>query len=182
MLNNAFAQKYTLQKQVIGTGGSHAVSNNSDYKLSGISGQLAIGKLKGDGAVNSPTWNNYQGFWTPESPLINSVDSDNMVMRPELVNYPNPVQSQTTIRYELKYAGYVSLKVYDLVGNVVADLINQYDSQGEHTLTWDVRGSSGLRLPSGSYMYELTVSPSNMAGSSSLYDAYKLRSVMVIVD
>lgn len=182
LLSEVSAQKYTLQKQVIGTGGSHAVTNNSEYKLSGISGQLAIGLLKGQETVDSPIWNNYQGFWTPDAKIPVSVDNDNYIMRPELVNYPNPVNGSTTIQYELKYSGYVSLKVYNIVGNEVASLLNEYQSQGEHNFTWDVKDGSGMRLPSGSYLYELTVSPSNMAGTSSLYDAYKLRNVMVIVD
>lgn len=177
------AQEYTLQKQVIGTGGMHMSQNsNGEYYLSGIAGQLAIGKLEGTGGVDVPRFDNHQGFWTPEPKLDpNSVENDNTVDK-ELVNYPNPVTSQTTIKYDLKYSGYVSLKVYDLVGNVVASLINQYQNAGEHSFAWDIKDASGNRLSSGSYLYELNVSPSNTSGGSSLYDAYKMRNVMVIVD
>lgn len=177
------AQELRLERQVIGTAGVHAIENNQGMKLSGISGQLAITMLEGKGGVTEKKWNNFQGFWVPDTTKVNpSVDEGPLVMREELTNYPNPVSDQTTIQYSLEYGGYVELKVYDLSGRVIATLAQGYQGAGDQNVTWNLQDASGTRLPSGSYMYELRVSPSNSAGGSGLYDAYNLRNIMVVVE
>lgn len=68
-------------------------------------------------------------------------------------NYPNPFNPSTSIRFSLSNAGYVTLKVYNILGAEVATLIdNQIRSAGEHSITFDARGIS-----SGVYLYKLQV-------------------------
>ncbi len=74
-------------------------------------------------------------------------------------NYPNPFNPSTLINYELPEAGNVSLKVYDILGNVVATLVNDFKSEGVHNVTFN-----GAGLSSGVYFYELK------AGSVSRYN------------
>lgn len=69
-----------------------------------------------------------------------------------LTAYPNPVRdASTTIRYTLPVAGDVSLKVYDLVGNEVATLVDEKQSAGIKSLKWNV-----ANMKSGVYFYTLT--------------------------
>jgi len=66
-------------------------------------------------------------------------------------NYPNPFNPTTTIGFSLKEAGFVSLKVYDLLGREVATLVSETRPAGNYTITFDAAG-----LGSGVYFYTLT--------------------------
>jgi len=67
-------------------------------------------------------------------------------------NYPNPFNPTTTIRYDVKEMGLVSVKVFDLLGREVATLIEGKTSAGSHTVIWDATG-----LPSGVYLCRMEV-------------------------
>jgi hypothetical protein len=65
-------------------------------------------------------------------------------------NYPNPFNPVTEIRYEIPRDGFVSLKVFNVLGEEVAVLVNERQSQGMYTTTLNAR-----TLPSGVYVYAL---------------------------
>jgi hypothetical protein len=65
-------------------------------------------------------------------------------------NYPNPVKKQTTIRYSIPQESVVSLRVYDLQGAEVANLVDEQKQAGSYTISFD----SG-KLPVGIYYYTL---------------------------
>lgn len=67
-------------------------------------------------------------------------------------NYPNPFNLTTAINYRLSNSGFVSLKVYDMLGREVATLVNERQKAGTHAVTFD-----GERLASGVYFYRQTV-------------------------
>jgi hypothetical protein len=71
-----------------------------------------------------------------------------------LQNYPNPFNPNTVISYQLPVGSNVTLKVYDVLGNVVATLVDEYKPAGEYEVEFDV--SSGIsELVSGIYFYQL---------------------------
>lgn len=67
-------------------------------------------------------------------------------------NYPNPFNPATTIRYQLQNPGFVSLKIYDALGQEVAVLVNETKSPGVYEVTFN-----GSKLNSGVYIYHLQV-------------------------
>lgn len=69
-------------------------------------------------------------------------------------NYPNPFNPSTTITYKLPFAGYVSLKIYDLMGREIAILVNEYLPAGIYNSQFLIGNS---QFPSGVYFYQLKV-------------------------
>lgn len=65
-------------------------------------------------------------------------------------NYPNPFNPTTQIDYSITKTGLVTLKVYDILGNEVAILVNERREPGYHLTTLDA-----ANLPSGIYFYQL---------------------------
>jgi hypothetical protein len=65
-------------------------------------------------------------------------------------NFPNPFNPITTIRYQVPETGKVTLKLYDVLGNEIATLVNEEKSFGKYEITF-FAGS----LPSGAYFYQL---------------------------
>lgn len=71
-------------------------------------------------------------------------------------NYPNPFNPSTTISYQIPVAGYVSLKVYDMLGNEVAELVNGYKNAGNYNVIFNGQSTtSNKQLSSGVYSYRL---------------------------
>ncbi len=67
-------------------------------------------------------------------------------------NYPNPFNPSTKINYEIKSSGFVSLKVFDLLGKEVAQIVNEKQTAGSYAVDFS---SSEFNLPSGIYFYTL---------------------------
>jgi hypothetical protein len=65
-------------------------------------------------------------------------------------NYPNPFNPSTIVEYNIREAGLVSLKVYDVLGKEVATLVNEEKAVGNHKVTFDAGN-----LPSGVYFYTI---------------------------
>lgn len=70
-------------------------------------------------------------------------------------NYPNPFNPQTAIAFTLKERGAVSLKIYDVAGALVRELVNDTRVAGAHNVKWDGRDESGKQVASGVYFYKL---------------------------
>ncbi len=65
-------------------------------------------------------------------------------------NYPNPFNPSTTIKFSVAKNGFVSLKVYDILGNEVETLINEFVNRGNYNVEFN-----GAGLASGIYFYKL---------------------------
>lgn len=69
---------------------------------------------------------------------------------------PNPFSRTTTIRYQLAQPGLASLKVYNILGQVVKVLKNGHHQAGLHQASWDGKDEKGRQASSGVYYYDLT--------------------------
>jgi photosystem II stability/assembly factor-like uncharacterized protein len=65
-------------------------------------------------------------------------------------NYPNPFNPRTSLQFAIGSRQFVQLKVYDVLGNEIATLVNEEKSAGNYELEFD-----GTTLPSGIYFYQL---------------------------
>jgi hypothetical protein len=71
-------------------------------------------------------------------------------------NYPNPFNSNTIINYEIPSAGFVTIKIYDILGREVSTLVDSYQIAGPHSVIWDGTNQSGKEIASGVYFSKLT--------------------------
>jgi hypothetical protein len=65
-------------------------------------------------------------------------------------NYPNPFNPSTKISWQVPVGGWQTLKIYDVLGNEVATLVDEYKPAGKYEVEWNAS-----ELPSGVYFYQL---------------------------
>ncbi|MCB0305753.1 MAG: T9SS type A sorting domain-containing protein, partial [Calditrichaeota bacterium] len=70
-------------------------------------------------------------------------------------NYPNPFNPSTTIRFSLAEAGTVSLKIYNVRGQLVKTLLSSSLEAGSHQVNWNGLNQQGSQVASGVYFYHL---------------------------
>ncbi len=71
-------------------------------------------------------------------------------------NYPNPFNPTTAVRFGLPRAARVTLKIYDVMGNEIAILLEgENKTAGYHTAWWEGKNRRGMPAPSGVYLYVL---------------------------
>lgn len=72
-------------------------------------------------------------------------------------NYPNPFNPSTKIRFAISEFGFTSLKIYDLLGNEIATLVNEEKPAGVYEVEFNSHSGGDRNLTSGVYFYQLKV-------------------------
>jgi hypothetical protein len=99
------------------------------------------------------TFNNEQDVYYGRISTITDVSEEQISIPENFIlsqNYPNPFNPSTVIRYSLPVNSLVSLKVYTMLGQEAATLVNEVKQAGMYETTFD-----GTRLPSGIYSYRI---------------------------
>jgi hypothetical protein len=110
------------------------------YTITSTNGYRRVVTVAAGGVVNAdPTTEVAEAGSSPEGYILYQ-------------NYPNPFNMGTSIRFNLREAGYVSLKVFDLLGREVASLVDGDRSAGEHAVGFNIPSIS-----SGTYFCRLVV-------------------------
>ena len=93
----------------------------------------------------------YSAFLDPEK---NKIATDGTFIKKNMSDrfalhsvYPNPFRYQTTIEYHLTEPGFVVIKIYNITGQEVATLVNEYQPTGHHKITW-----RPYNMPEGIYI------------------------------
>lgn len=98
-------------------------------------------------------------FDQPTPGATNGTSStDPVSMLPEellLMNYPNPFNSGTMIRYELPETAFMELSIIDVKGNKIASLAKGIKAEGIYSFLWNAQESSGRSAPAGIYFLRL---------------------------
>ena len=71
-------------------------------------------------------------------------------------NYPNPFNPSTLIKYQIPVSDNVTIKVYDVLGNEITTLVNEFKPAGSYSISFN-----GSKLSSGVYFYRLQTSGFN---------------------
>lgn len=70
-------------------------------------------------------------------------------------NYPNPFNPTTTIAFTMPQTAGVTVRVYNVLGQVVKTLVNGTLPSGTHQVQWDATDNSGAGVSSGLYVYRM---------------------------
>lgn len=84
-----------------------------------------------------------------QDPLVQEIAGE-LPTEYSISNYPNPFNPTTTIKYQLPVAGTVTIKVYDILGKEVAELVNETKAAGYYKVNFDAS-----KLTSGVYIYTI---------------------------
>jgi hypothetical protein len=93
-------------------------------------------------------------FNTGKKSIVTGIESENEMQLNDFVlyqNYPNPFNPSTKISWQSPVSGWQVLKVFDVLGNEVATLVDEYKPAG----TYEVGFNANNGLPSGIYFYQL---------------------------
>lgn len=172
------AQNIKLDRYVVGSGGMVEAKNSTNWKMSGIVGQLAIEKITG---TNSGTkMDIWQGFWVPSGMITDVENPNQQFSKGDLIIFPNPVTSNATFQYSLPGTAKVTLKIYNIAGKLIKVLVDEIQDIGNQQTTWNTTDISGQEVTSGSYLYELNVTPAQMAGNGS-FQPFSVHNSMVVI-
>lgn len=101
-------------------------------------------------AYNAVGWSDFSEVWRFSTSIV-SVENEEISTEYSLEqNYPNPFNPATTIKYRIPEKSFVTLKVYDILGNEIATLINGEKAIGSYEINF-----VSTSLPSGVYIYRL---------------------------
>lgn len=70
-------------------------------------------------------------------------------------NFPNPFNPVTKIHYEIPEAGVVNLSIYNMMGQNIRVLVNEFRIPGFYEVQWDGRNEQGMEVSTGIYIYRL---------------------------
>ena len=68
-------------------------------------------------------------------------------------NYPNPFNGETIISYAIPEDGFVNISIFNVAGQFIRNLVNEYQLYGEKKVFWDTKDATGNHVPSGIYYY-----------------------------
>ena len=139
--------QYAIQNSVFGNGGV-VITDSIDFTINGTIALPLIGK-SGDENFSIPT-----GFWSQLPYFFTGIDNPFLADIPGTFvlyqNYPNPFNPITTIKFGLPKTFWVSVELYNILGQKVAILFDGEKQPGYYLLKFD-----GSHLASGMYLYAI---------------------------
>jgi hypothetical protein len=127
-----------------------------DVALTGLQDSVMLKILKGQASIVIKTANSPGGELSGR--ILKGSNATGVRQIPDIVpasyslgqNYPNPFNPTTKFDFEIPKSGYVSVKIYNVLGEEVATILNGFQTPGKYTASLD-----GLSLSSGVYFYRL---------------------------
>lgn len=101
----------------------------------------------------------YIDLFMPSGPVTSVGDKEDKPAAYSLLqNYPNPFNPGTNIGYQIAEEGFVTLKIYTVLGQEVASLVSEVQAPGTYAAPWNASDIAG-----GVYFYRLSVHPTSQA-------------------
>ena len=136
---------------VVAWGGTDVRNTHETYSLPGADNNATV-KVRFRSIQPGWDW-----WWAVDNVCIKGFSVTGLTQNSEiptkfdlLQNYPNPFNPTTQIKFDIPKQGFVSLKVYDVLGKEVANLVNEVKAAGSYAVEFD-----GASLSSGIYYYRI---------------------------
>ncbi len=110
--------------------------------------RIGMGSIYGGGGVS---------VYKPEHATAIRGDGNRRESNLSLMNYPNPFNAGTVVRFSLPFAGAVHLSIYSIAGSHVKTLVRNDLAEGMHEFIWDGTNAANLPVSSGIYFIRLGV-------------------------
>ncbi|UCF04511.1 MAG: T9SS type A sorting domain-containing protein, partial [bacterium] len=95
-------------------------------------------------------------YWFENVTNIDITDVDETPKAYSLAQkFPNPFNTNTTIKFNMREKGHVTVRVYNVAGQLVRTLVNEVRDAGPHSIDWKGRNDSGKSVASGVYFYKM---------------------------
>jgi len=118
-----------------------------------------------EGDFNSTVVDHNSGYATNHDfwPSISFLMQENLSSKNNLVpkvfalhqNYPNPFNPKTIIQYDLPKSSNVKIVIYDIIGRMIKNLVNNRQSAGFKSIQWDATNNYGNKVSAGVYIYSI---------------------------
>jgi len=72
-------------------------------------------------------------------------------------NYPNPFNPTTQIDFSLNKGGYTALTIFNIKGQLIKKLVDEYKKRGDYSILWNGKNKDGKEVSSGIYLYRLQI-------------------------
>jgi len=151
-VNRTSASSYTY------TDGLYSITNNTGSN--NLLNYDVRAYYSTEGTISEDDWRSVYGeilFKETEEDLEERVNLD--VLEYSISNYPNPFNPTTTIHYQLPEDANVSIKVFDILGKQIAELVNGEKGIGKHNIMFN-----SSNLSAGLYFYTIEAKPINSNG------------------
>lgn len=137
---------------------------------SGYNGPADIFYNQIDNILAVPNFYSDSVDFIPVTPIGVDEDYDQIPSTFELLqNYPNPFNPETTIKYYVPKLSFITIKVYDVIGNEISTLVNEEKTAGIYEVEFNPAG-----LPSGVYFYQLRISNPSTSSGQGFVDVKKM--------
>lgn len=131
-----------------------------------------VNSTNGNGqADENDRWNFGRKFAVKVHNTPVNIENENLIASDFILfqNYPNPFNPVTTISWQSPVSGHQTLKIYDINGNEVTTLVDEYRDAGRFNITFDAS-----KLSSGVYIYKLTVAASKTKSGEGFVSSRKM--------
>lgn len=124
-------------------------------------------------AVNAAGWGKFSVPWSFRVAIVGVEEADGLPSVFSLSqNYPNPFNPMTQINYALPTESFITLKVYNVLGQKIVTLMSQVQKAGYFTAMWDGKNDSGQQVGTGMYFYRIVAKPND--GSDTFIQVKKM--------
>ena len=84
-----------------------------------------------------------------------NIDNNVILNKFHIMNYPNPFNPVTTLRYDLPEDAMVNITIYDMMGRIVSNLVSSQQNAGYKSIQWDATNNTGQPVAAGVYLYSI---------------------------
>lgn len=151
-LNNFTPRQIRYKKYESGSWSTSIQISDDGIEATGLQNPVVVQLPSGDAAFAYAGSASNNVYFDREDWVSSVNQSDNKIPESYTLfqNYPNPFNPSTAIKYSIPTESFVNVKVYNLIGQEVAELVNQQQQVGNYEISFEANN-----LPSGIYFYSI---------------------------